>query len=72
MRDKLRALGRLWAYSFAISLLTMIVYHAIPAFGTLRGDLEIGLSGLRLPIVSCGLLSLAAVGLWAYVNRGKS
>ena len=71
MKDKLKTVARLWGYTFGVSLLTMVVFHLMPTFGTLFGDLVIDADNVRVPIVSCGLLSLVAVGFWAYANRHK-
>ena len=68
MKDKLKIIARLWRFTFLVSLLTIIVYHAIPRFGTLIGDLELNCSGLRIPLVSCSLLALAVVLIWIQMN----
>ena len=71
MKDKLRVLGNLWFYTWAVSVSTMIVFHIVPAFGRLFGDLIINCDSVNVPILSCALFSAAAVGVWAYVNRGR-
>ena len=71
MKDKLRVLGKLWLYTWAVSLSTMIVYHIVPAFGRLFGDLVINCNGVHVPILSCAVFSAGAVGVWAYMHRGR-
>lgn len=68
MKDKLKIVARLWRYTFLVSLITIVVYHSIPTFGTLIGDLELNCSRLRIPLVSCSLLALGVVLIWTQMN----
>lgn len=69
MSDKIKTLLKVWTFTMVVSLLTIMVYHLIPVFGNIAGDVELRSDGLPLPLVSCALLALAVTGIVAWRMR---
>lgn len=68
MKNKMKALVKVWSLACGMSLLTLLAYHLIPFFGRIPGDFEINCEHLGVPLVSCALLGALVAGVWAWRN----